>query len=139
MGASMGPHSFECGITAGYVPRGPDMSVASMGPHSFECGIGSTVLRRRVDGGCFNGAALIRVRNSILREAAHAIVAKASMGPHSFECGIEVRLPSGGVEASSASMGPHSFECGISRCQLRGLRWLSSRFNGAALIRVRNT
>jgi len=131
--ASMGPHSFECGNPAiGYREVGG--SAASMGPHSFECGnlpqpveIGDILER-------FNGAALVRVRKYEQQPGIH-LAPGASMGPHSFECGNETI---GYAEAggSAASMGPHSFECGNSLASSESSQ-LRSRFNGAALVRVR--
>jgi len=132
--------------------------MASMGPHSFECG-NMTVQSR-----CTKRLLLQwgRTRSSaeIPQGGARAPDQDASMGPHSFECGNarKARRPS---SALRASMGPHSFECGnhcvrFSCDSLR--RWLQwgrtrssaeiispvtfpaypgSRFNGAALVRVR--
>src|SRR5579875_1006281 len=161
-----------------------------MGPHSFECGIRiALAIWPTFWPSCFNGAALIRVRNSGERQQAPSPALPASMGPHSFECGIYTPPPppgpwqiwlqwgrthssaeygpaemAGGGAGGTASMGPHSFECGINKCRtgrvvqseaasmgphsfecgIKTARDLAMRaadegFNGAALIRVRNS
>jgi len=61
LSASMGPHSFECGNTK-RVSFSEHAETASMGPHSFECGNCQRVRAARLSEGCFNGAALVRVR-----------------------------------------------------------------------------
>src|SRR5579875_2103616 len=110
----MGPHSFECGIRAHPACLEDRQLDASMGPHSFECGIDTRAKALRACALCFNGAALIRVRN-INTTDRRTLVSR------------------------SASMGPHSFECGISREAARRHLRVVAGFNGAALIRVRNT
>jgi len=159
-GASMGPHSFECGNS----PRdhGPvSRNVASMGPHSFECGnvTGSAVPwwgrwlqwgRTRSSAemrsapmcgsGCassFNGAALVRVRKSVRCCRGRCRMKRLQWGRTRSSAEIEERQPGAGRHVL-ASMGPHSFECGNSWSGWNGGSGIWS-FNGAALVRVRKS
>src|SRR5579875_2996510 len=131
-----------------------------MGPHSFECGIALVAAPALAQtSGRFNGAALIRVRNRLMRlllslgarrfNGAALIRVRNMRNRHSLAdeprrfngaALIRVRNRNSGLSWAGgrpASMGPHSFECGIGTGRLHGARGLV-RFNGAALIRVRN-
>src|SRR5579875_3299510 len=137
--ASMGPHSFECGIDNHKRSHPEFPEHASMGPHSFECGIGTPSKESEIMAASFNGAALIRVRNTSDDHDGLDAPLLASMGPHSFECGI---LPWVGALFYSLELGlqwgrthssaEYNFYEKCDDGRIRG-------FNGAALIRVRNS